>query len=131
MAEILINGRTFKTDPLPATKGLALALRFARIVAPVLPLLDAKALETLDSGFLATVADSVIAFDGQAAIALMTDLAEMCHVDGQPVVVDANVQDAGELMEVALWCAGEQLRPFTHGGGIGRAFNRLTGILAG
>jgi hypothetical protein len=129
VAEILINKRTFKTDPLPATKGLALALRFAKIVAPVLPLLDARALENLDAGFLATVSDAVIAFDAPAAIALMGDLAEMCQVDGQPVVVDGNLQDAGELMEVALWCAGEQLRPFTHGGGIGRAFSRLTGIL--
>lgn len=132
MAEININGRTFKCDALPATEGFRLMGRTLKIGGPVIGLL--AAISESDGGqdvsVLAGATDMLATFDVESAIKLLSDLAKTCMVDGAPVVVDANVQDMGELIEVAAWAADIQFGPFLRGGALARAGSRFQTISA-
>ena len=136
MAEIKIGGRTYRCDPLPATECLALSGRFLRLIAPVLPLLGAATAEggkvdmgNLQDDFLSGLASAVLAYDFAAAIKLATELASTCMVDNEQVFVDGNLQDAGELLEVAMWAASVQFGPFMRGGALGRAGAHLMRLM--
>ncbi len=132
MAEIRINGRTFKCDPLPATDGFKLMFRLLKIGAPAIALLAAIAERdgAEDVSVLASASGMIASFDGDGAIKLLSDLARTCMVDGEPVVVDGNLQDMGELLEVAAWAADIQFGPFLRGGALARAGSRFQTISA-
>ncbi|TQI72907.1 hypothetical protein FHT98_0627 [Bosea sp. AK1] len=139
MSEIKIGNRTFKCEPLPATEALALAGRFMKFVAPVIPMLGVIAEEEgeslslkgvqVDAEFWDKLSGTIIAYDFGATIALASDLARTCRVDNEPVVVDANLQDPGELIEVASWAATVQFESFFRGGALGRAGARIMRLM--
>lgn len=108
--------------------------RIAKHAAPVFGLLSA--LSERDGAvaselYSRATGEIIAALDSDDLHALLIELAEMCTIEREPLIVDGNVSDLGEVIETALWAAECQLGPFLRGGALQRAGSRFIGMVTG
>jgi hypothetical protein len=125
MAERKFGSRTFRCEPLNASQGLALFGRVAKAAGPFFSVFAAMAAEDGSAAMKSAMDEAFGSIAEPAFQATVIDLAELCTVNGEPVIADANVSDLGELVEVAFWAVEVQFGPFLRGGALKRVGDRF------